>query len=165
MSKLPLFRTTYDGLQPQFSHDTSINFTIPKGDDDADYHPSRSLTVQSDAADLDINNIMARYLKTGVAPLSRAAPFYGDATALPDFMQAQQILIDAQLAFESLPARVRDRFHNDPARFLEFMGDESNQEEALALGLLEARDAAVSSERPQKAGVEEAAPAPTEGQE
>lgn len=163
---LPLFRTEYDGLNKRFSDETATSFHVP--DDETDFHPSRSLTMQADADELDINNIMARYIKTGVAPASRYAPFYGDASALPSFQEAQQILIDANMAFESLPAKVRDRFHNDPARFLEFMGDEANEDEARSLGLLDPKKAPeepVASPKRPKAGEGEATPAPSEGQE
>lgn len=158
------FRTAYDGLQTEFSDITGTDFIVDA--DDAEYHPSRSLTIQADAHDLDINNIMARYLKTGLVPATRAQAFFGDASALPDFQEAQQIIIDANLAFENLPAKVRDRFLNDPARFLEFMGDTANRQEAFDLGLMEAFEPpAAVAERPQEAGVAKAAPAPSEGQE
>jgi phage internal scaffolding protein len=160
---LPLFRTAYDGLQAQFSDETGTSFLYDL--DDPDFHPSRSLTVQSDAEDLDINNIMARYLKTGQVPASRLQPFYGDASALPSYQEAQQILIDANLAFEGLPANIRDYFHNDPERMLSFLGDPANKSEARRLGLLEPEAPAAVAERPQKAGEAKAAPAPSEGQE
>lgn len=159
----PAFRTAYDGLQSDFSTITGTDFSVP--DDDADFHPSRSLTIQADAEDLDINNIMARYLKTGLVPSTRAQGFFGDASALPTFMEAQQVLIDAQMAFEALPAKVRDRFHNDPARFLEFLGDKDNESEARALGLLQPLPEASPPEGPKAAGGGEASPAPSAGHE
>ena len=44
-----------------------------------------------------------------------------------------------------LSAEVRDRFQNDPGRFLEFANDASNYEEALKMGL--------AIKRPEKAAV------------
>lgn len=159
-----LFRTAYDDLQKKFSSESATDFSFPE--DDASYHPSRSLTVQSDGDDCDMNIIMSRYLKTGLLPQSRASAFFGDASALPDFQQAQQIIIDAQLAFESLPAKVRDRFHNSPEKFLEFMGDEDNRDEMERLGLLKPTEEAVPvAEEPPKAHVAKGTPAPSEGQE
>lgn len=158
-----LFRTAYDGLQKALSDETATDFTVDG--DDAAYHPSRSLTQQSDAAELDINNIMARYVKTGLVPTSRLQPFYGDASALPSFMEAQQILIDANMAFESLPSEVRDRFANSPAKFLEFMGNKDNEDEARRLGLLAPKEPAPEAKRPQKAGEAKGAPEPSEAQE
>ena len=47
--------------------------------------------------------------------------------------------------FAAMPAEVRDRFQNDPGRFLEFANDASNYEEALKMGL--------AIKRPEKAAV------------
>jgi phage internal scaffolding protein len=110
-----------------------------------------------------MNNIMARYLKTGLVPQSRATGFFGDASALPTFMEAQQVIIDAQVAFEELPAKIRDRFHNSPEKFLAFLGDDTNEAEARALGLL--LPEASPAEGPKQPGAVEASPAPSEGQE
>lgn len=162
-NKIPVFRTYHDGIQKTISDASATDFTVP--DDDADYHPSRSLTNQSDTLDSDINNIMARYLKTGLVPQSLAKPFFGDASALPSFMEAQQILIDANLAFEALPAKIRDRFNNSPAKFLEFMGDEDNKSEALALGLLKPEDEALPEAPPKEPAKGKASSAPSEAQE
>ena len=160
----PVFRTAYDGLQNLFSDLGATDFTVP--DDHTDYHPSRSLTVQADADECDMNFIMARYVKTGLLPQSRAEGFFGDASALPDFQQAQQILIDANMAFESLPAKVRDRFHNSPEKFLAFMADEDNRQEAVLLGLLKPpQEAAPAPDGPHKAKEGEGAPEPSTAQE
>lgn len=162
-AKTPIFRTYYDDRQKAISDASATDFTVP--DDDADYHPSRSLTNQSDAPECDINNIMARYLKTGLLPQSYATPFYGDASALPTFMEAQQILINANLAFESLPAKIRDRFHNSPEKFLEFMGNEDNKSEAIALGLLKPSEEVVPEVAPKEPTKGKTSPAPDLPQE
>ena len=56
-----------------------------------------------------------------------------------------------------MPAEVRDRFQNDPGRFLEFANDASNYEEALKMGL--------AIKRPEEAAVgpEKAAVGPESG--
>lgn len=131
-----LFRTAYDGRQAEFSALTATDFTY--SDDDID-HPSICKTVQGDARSTDINFIMKQYTATGLVPGSRAQPFYADLSAFPDFMEAQQIVIDGRNAFESLPAETRDYFRNSPEVFLEFMGNEENYDKAVALGLIEAR--------------------------
>lgn len=159
----PDFRTAYDDRQKSFSDATATDFTVPLDDDD--YHPSRSLTNQSDAEELDINVIMARYLKTGLVPQSLVQPFFGDASAMPDFMTAQQIIIEGNNAFESLPAKIRDRFNNSPVNFLEFMGNPDNEAEARFLGLLETPQASAGDAERPTAGVADPAPAPFQGQE
>ena len=54
-------------------------------------------------------------------------------------------VIRAAEAFAAMPADVRDRFQNDPGRFLEFANDASNYDEALKMGL--------AIKRPEKAAV------------
>ena len=41
----------------------------------------------------------------------------------------------AEEAFNAMPAEVRDRFQNEPGRFLEFANDASNYDEALKIFL------------------------------
>ena len=95
-----------------------------------------SMTEQHHLVDCDINNILAKYQDTGVVK-QRTDANYGDFTIAPnDFLEAQQCLIDASDMFSKLPARVRDRFANDPYELLSFVADEANRDEAVQLGLL-----------------------------
>lgn len=48
------------------------------------YNTEPTLTDQSGAHDADINVIVGRFLKTGVAPGSAQEPMYGDFTELPE---------------------------------------------------------------------------------
>ena len=99
-----------------------------------------SLTQQSFAEECDINNIVARYVTTGVLgdPLAvpTNSPQYGDFTSVADFHVAQTIIAEATQMFDLLPASIRKRFENDPAQLLAFMEDDSNREEAIKLGLV-----------------------------
>lgn len=96
--------------------------------------PSR--TKQAHKAECDINQIMARYLRTGVIDAQqRHAPRYADCTGL-EFQAMQNQLIATKNMFNELPAQLRDRFDNDPAAFLTFVQDAKNLEEARELGLL-----------------------------
>lgn len=95
------------------------------------------LTQQSDAAECDINTIVAR-AKGGadVSRLTRPGGVYGDFRNLPDFRTSLLIVTEANERFMSLDAQVRKRFNNDPAQLLDFLGDDKNREEAVKLGLL-----------------------------
>lgn len=100
------------------------------------FPPEEGRTKQSFKAECDINNIMARFQKTGVlAFANQHEARYGDVTGV-DFAEAMRIVADARSMFADMPARLRDRFQNDPARFLEFVQNPANKEEARALGLL-----------------------------
>src|SRR5260370_17801263 len=60
---------------------------------------------------------------------------YQDLPDAIDYQMSIETTRLAQQAFESLPAKIRPRFDNDPAHFLEFFNAPKNQEEAIKLGL------------------------------
>lgn len=96
-----------------------------------------SMTKQSFKDECDINNIMRRYEATGVVQhLAAGSPQFGDFMSHMDFQASMNAVIEAENMFAALPARIRDRFGNDPAQLLEFLGNEKNKEEAIALGLV-----------------------------
>lgn len=96
-----------------------------------------TLAKQAFKDECDINNIIESYQTTGLCThVTSKSPLYGDFSNVPDYQAAQDTLILAQEQFDALPAKVRKRFDNDPARMLEFMQDESNRDEAIALGLV-----------------------------
>lgn len=99
-----------------------------------DSSPSR--TKQSFAAECDINNIMARYLNTGlITHENTRQALYGDATGV-DYQSAQNFIAAANSEFQALPSAIRSRFDNDPALFLDFIHDEKNLPEMAELGFL-----------------------------
>jgi len=105
------------------------------------------LTQQSMKDECDINRLMERYRKTGQLPdLVRKNPQYGDFSAVPDFLEAQNVIIRAQEQFDALPAKVRERFGNDPAKMLAFVADPKNGDELVKLGLAEKRKAPASAD-------------------
>ena len=107
-------------------------------DNGLDFSKDELLTIQSEAANCDINNIVERFEKTGVLPSMTSTPIYGDFTSPFDFQTAQQLLINAEQAFMSLPAKVRLEFENNPAKFLDFVDDPANADKLVSMGLREA---------------------------
>lgn len=100
-----------------------------------------SLTKQSFKDECDINVILAKYTKTGVLPdLIKQNPQYGDFSTAEDYQTSLNKVIFAETQFNSLSSRVRDRFHNDPVEFLNFVHDEKNLKEMKELGLLKNDD-------------------------
>lgn len=122
MTKL-FIRHYYDGLV--------------KDDGEIDCSGDEVLTKQEFAEECDINHIMKRYENFGVLPEAREGGLFGDFSDAPDFMAAQQLVVDATNAFMSLPAKIRARFDNDPAKVLAFVADPSNREEAIRLGMID----------------------------
>lgn len=124
----PLMRTYYDGLQAEMSDRTATVVDLEK---------EPSLTKQEFADECDINTIMARFAKTGeILHVSQSSPRYGDFSSVPDYQTALHIVQDAEASFASLPSKIRDRFHNDPAEFLDFVSDPKNEAELTELGIL-----------------------------
>lgn len=96
----------------------------------------KSLTVQSEKDNCDINEIVRRFGITGKLPDNFQPPVYGDFTDVSDYRSAMQAVRDAAESFMEMPAELRKRFDNDPAKLIDFMGDAANQREAHELGLV-----------------------------
>lgn len=113
-----------------------------------------SMTKQSHKDECDINLILRRFEKTGVLEHVRENPGrYLDLPTEPDYQTALNTVMQAEAAFMELPSKVRERFRNDPALFVEFATDSRNLDEMVALGL--AKKPPVSSppepvERPEE---------------
>lgn len=86
----------------------------------------------------DINNIMAKFAKTGLVDhVNNIQGAYGDFTTVQDYQLHLDQVMAADAAFMQLPAPMRRRFDNDPAHLLRFLQDPANRDEAIALGLVE----------------------------
>lgn len=107
--KAPFIRSAYNYDTVQASDDSACD---TKGD---------SLTVQSQAEDADINNLMRRYGITGAFPENPRVPQYGDFTHITDFRSALEAVRSAEESFMAFPAEVRSRFDNDPQKMLVYM--------------------------------------------
>lgn len=100
-------------------------------------NPDPTMTKSDMAAACDINNIMAAYKRTGIfTHTANGQPRYEDLPDAVDYQQAMNRVVEAQSAFEALPAELRDRFANEPARLLAFLADPNNRREAEQLGLI-----------------------------
>lgn len=111
----------------------------------------KSLTLQSQAQEADINVILKRFNLTGVLPQGKSVPTYGDFSAVLDYRGALDLIRQADAAFMSVPADVRARFSNDPAAFVEFCSNEANIEELRRLGFAPAAPAAAAAAEPGSA--------------
>ncbi len=100
--------------------------------------PGKSRTHQSFADDADINTIMGQYRKTGfVTNVKLGTPVYADFSNADDYRTSVNEIKRAQNLFMSLPARVRARVDNDPAKLIAFVEDPANADELVQLGLAE----------------------------
>lgn len=121
-----------------------------------------SKTKQEFKDECDVNNILARYQKTGIIEHSTRYPgSYQNLSEPLDFQTAQNKIIEAQNAFYSLPSSLRARFNNEPANFLDFVHDKNNLEEMQKLGL--AKPPTITQEEPKKRPLNPNPPKPTQG--
>lgn len=102
-------------------------------------HPP-SRTKQEFKDQCNINKIIKEFTITGQITHISAKAAQGAFIDLPadlDYQNSLNIMIKAEDAFMALPAKVRDRFGNDPAAFLAFVGDPKNADELIELGIRE----------------------------
>lgn len=119
MSKVDVSRRNYQGCSVLYF------------DDDP------GLTEQHHRDDCDINNIMAKFTPDALA--AHAAQYqgqYGDFSDLPDYHTALSFVRRIDDIFMDVPAEIRNRFDNDPGKFLAFVDDPNNRDEMFNLGLL-----------------------------
>lgn len=95
----------------------------------------KSLTSQSEADSADVNLIVSRFQKTGLLPGFGDPGQFLDVSQVPDYRGALEQVKLADAAFMQLDAKVRARFDNDPAQFLDFVSDPANGPEMVTLGL------------------------------
>lgn len=113
----------------------------------------KSLTKQSFKDEANINNIMARYEKTGVVDNVMVNPGqYGDFSEVTTYQESLNKIYEAQVMFDSLPAQIRAKFENDPVLFVEFCSDENNHEKLVEMGLAQKvkKDEEIQPKIPEK---------------
>ncbi len=98
--------------------------------------PLPTLTIQEPLETCEMNNILARYTKTGLIDHVREGGRYEDLPPGQDYHEAMTIVAEAQQSFEGLPASIRKEFGNDPQAFLTFVENPENVKRMGELGLL-----------------------------
>lgn len=100
------------------------------------------ITKQSHKDECDIYRILNQYQRTGIIThVQSARPTYQDLPDPMDYQQSIHILMEAERAFDNLPARVRAHFSNDPASFLSAFADPAQHDTLREFGLLKAQEA------------------------
>lgn len=108
--------------------------TRPNG---LDLSKKKSRTKQQYLNDANINNLMAKYIKTGIAPeAGTRQPIYGDFSNGNDYRNVVENINHANHVFSLLDSETRKGFGNDPAQMLDFMSKPENAEKCRNLGLL-----------------------------
>lgn len=109
--------------------------------------PSR--TQQSFKDETNINNIMAKYQKTGLLDhINEHGASYGDQPSADDYHEAMNRVASTKSMFEELPSSTREQFDNDPSKFLEYVSDEEKREALLNTGNINPEDLEDDPEKP-----------------
>jgi len=99
------------------------------------FEGTQTRTKSEFADEANINNIVRRCMNGGVMPSGTRVPLFGDFTEVADFTTANTLIAQANAEFEQLPSEVREKFGNDVSKLMDFLDDENNADEAIALGL------------------------------
>jgi len=142
MKKSPFLRTPYNYDTNAASNGSALHC------EDA------TLAQQHFKDECDINNILRQFNITGLLPESPLSPRYGDFTGISDYQTALNQVIAAENEFMGLPAQIRSRFDNDPAKLIEFLENSENKDEAIKLGLVNAVELPQVVEVPQEKAAE-----------
>lgn len=96
----------------------------------------KSLAQQHLKEEVDINNIVATFTRTGQLPQHAMPPLQQDfSERVFSFQDAMDLVVAARESFQAMPAEVRARFQNDPGQFVDFCSKEENRDEMRKLGL------------------------------
>jgi len=99
--------------------------------------PQETAVEQNGKDAHDINCTMARIFRGEFQDREMNRGMYGDFSHITDYQSAKQQLLAAEATFSMLPAEIRNRFDNDPAKVLSFIADPANIDECVKMGLLE----------------------------
>ena len=124
MKKIPLRAWTYD-------YDTNA-----AGDETGLDCKDKSLAQQHMKDECDINVLVERFVVRGEIPQLLLPPMQGDFTEAPTYQEALNLMVEAKHSFMALDAKVRSRFDNDPAKFVDFCSNADNAEDVRKMGLL-----------------------------
>ena len=96
-----------------------------------------SLARQSEQDAADINVIVKRFTQAGLVPAEDPSLYFADVSEVGTFADVlERVEQGRKYFYNKVPAVVRARFDHDPAKFLDFMANPENRDEAVELGLI-----------------------------
>ena len=111
------------------------SFHVPHERVQCDTAVRKDMTRQEHFAECDINRIMRKYGPRELLALGGTrSPMFGDFTMVDDYQSASELVDAASAQFAELPAAVRAAHGNDPARFIAWF-DNATEEELREAGL------------------------------
>lgn len=123
-----------------------------------------SKTKQSFRDSVNINAIVEKYNRTGEQPqgMRESTPQYGDVSAVRSYHESLTLIRESEAAFAMLPSHIRDHCLNDPAELLALACDPDRVDEAVELGIIDAKPADLEV-APEQAAVPGVDPPEAEG--
>jgi phage internal scaffolding protein len=115
------------------------------------YNGTDSKVEQSQEHLTNVSELLEPAIKRGL--LRHSVKFEGEYDDIPvkDYQQALIIQAQAKSMFEQLPAKIRDKFENDPAQFLAFTQNPNNAEEMRKMGMIKGNDGKIRGGDPSGA--------------
>lgn len=96
-----------------------------------------SRTDQSYKEDCDANNIIRKYMKTGVLEHTKmVSGQYADVSDVPSLLAGMERIEKAKEDFLQIPSKIRSLFQNDVTKFYQYVSDPNNKDKCIELGLL-----------------------------
>jgi len=93
-------------------------------------------TKQAPAGEVNINQIMARYMKTGtIDHIQRRPPQYGDFSRATTLLEAWEINAQAEDEFNALDSNIRRAANNDKIQFWQMIATEEGARALAEAGL------------------------------
>lgn len=93
-------------------------------------------TDQSYKKQCDASYIVQKYATTGqLTHVATRQGQFADVSGVQDLLPSMLVVEKAKTEFMSLPADIRRKFDNSPDKFIEFLADPKNDEQAVELGL------------------------------
>lgn len=100
-----------------------------------------SLAKQSFLEETNINTIMAKFEQNGLLDhVNTHKGDYGNFIGYPDYQTALNQISEAEVAFATIPAKIRAMFNNSPLQFLEFAQNPDNLDQMIGMGLAPKRE-------------------------
>lgn len=101
------------------------------------FDPKEGRTKQADASSTDIRTAVERdQIKLDLPAITGEVMMYGDFTNVPDMQTSMNMIIAAEEEFMRIPPRIRSKFENNVATFVEAVTDPTREEEMIELGLI-----------------------------
>lgn len=111
-----------------YNHDTNF-----ESDRTAHFSNELSKTKQEFVQEADINTIMNRVLKLGEVPPIVMPEHFLDLTTRKTHFEMQEAIAETNAMFYTLPANIREKHLNDPARWADAVVNATNARDGAAL--------------------------------